>query len=32
MSWRIEVLGFDSQRRLVIFLFTTASGKALGPT
>jgi hypothetical protein len=28
----IGVLGFDSLRRLGIFLFTTASRKALGPT
>jgi hypothetical protein len=27
-----RVLGFDSRRRLVIFLFTTASRPALGPT
>jgi hypothetical protein len=28
----IGVLGFDSRRGLGIFLFTTASGTALGPT
>jgi hypothetical protein len=28
----IWVLGFDSRRGLGIFLFTTASGTALGPT
>jgi hypothetical protein len=28
----IEVLGFDSRRRLGIFLFTTASRTALRPT
>jgi hypothetical protein len=28
----IEVLGFDSQWRLGIFLFTTTSRMALGPT
>jgi hypothetical protein len=32
MGWTIGVLGFDSQRRLGIFLFTTASRTALGPT
>jgi hypothetical protein len=32
MSWTIGVLGFDSRRGLGIFLFTTASRKALGPT
>jgi hypothetical protein len=30
--WTIGVLGFDSQRGLGIFLFTTASRTALGPT
>jgi hypothetical protein len=30
--WMIEVLGFDSRRGLWIFLFTTASSRALGPT
>jgi hypothetical protein len=28
----IEVLGFDSRRGLGIFVFTTVSRKALGPT
>jgi hypothetical protein len=32
MGWTIGVLGFDSRRWLGIFLFTTASGTALGPT
>jgi hypothetical protein len=32
MGWTIEVLGFDSRRGLGIFLFTTASRTALGPT
>jgi hypothetical protein len=35
ISWRgcmIGVRGFDSRRRLGIFLFTTASRTALGPT
>jgi hypothetical protein len=32
MGWTIGVLGFDSQRELGIFLFTTASRPALGPT
>jgi hypothetical protein len=31
-DWTIGVLGFDSRRRLGIFLFTTASRTALGPT
>jgi hypothetical protein len=31
-GWTIEVLGFDSRRRLEIFLFTTASRTDLGPT
>jgi hypothetical protein len=31
-DWMIEVLGFDSQRWLGIFLFTTASRTALGLT
>jgi hypothetical protein len=31
-GWTIEVLGFDSLRGLGIFLFTTASRTALGPT
>jgi hypothetical protein len=30
--WTIGVLGFHSRRGLGIFLFTTASGTALGPT
>jgi hypothetical protein len=30
-GWMIGVLGFDSWRRLGIFLFTTASRPALGP-
>jgi hypothetical protein len=32
MGWMIGVLGFDSWRGLGIFLFTTASRMALGPT
>jgi hypothetical protein len=32
MGWMIGVLGFDSERGLGIFLFTTASRTALGPT
>jgi hypothetical protein len=32
MGWMIRVLGFDSQRRLGIFLFTTVSSTALGLT
>jgi hypothetical protein len=31
-GWTIGVLGFDSRRGLRIFLFTTASRTALGPT
>jgi hypothetical protein len=31
-GWTIGTLGFDSRRRLGIFLFTTASRTALGPT
>jgi len=31
-GWTIGVLGFDSRRRLGIFLYTTASGMALGQT
>jgi hypothetical protein len=31
-GWTIEVLGFDSRRGLVIFLFNTASRTALEPT
>jgi hypothetical protein len=31
-GWTIRVLGFDSQRGLGIFLFTTTSSTALGPT
>jgi hypothetical protein len=31
-SWTIGVLGFDSRRGLGIFLFTTESRTALGPT
>jgi hypothetical protein len=31
-GWTIGVLGFDSRRGLGIFLFTTASVTALGPT
>jgi hypothetical protein len=32
MGWTIGVLGFESRRRLGIFLFTTTSLTALGPT
>jgi hypothetical protein len=32
MGWTIGVLGFDSRRGVGIFLFTTASRTALGPT
>jgi hypothetical protein len=32
MGWTIGVLGFDSRQGLGIFLFTTASRTALGPT
>jgi hypothetical protein len=32
MGWTIGVLGFDSRRGLGIFLFTTASRRALEPT
>jgi hypothetical protein len=32
MGWTIGVLGFDSRQGLGIFLFTTVSRKALGPT
>jgi hypothetical protein len=32
MGWMIGVLGFDSRRGPGIFLFTTASRTALGPT
>jgi hypothetical protein len=32
MGWMIRVLGFDSQQGLGIFLFTTMSRTALGPT
>jgi hypothetical protein len=32
MGWTIGVLGFDSRRGLGIFLFTTTSRTALGPT
>jgi hypothetical protein len=31
-GWIIGVLGFDSQRELGIFLFTTASRTAMEPT
>jgi hypothetical protein len=31
-QWTIGVLGFDSRRELGVFLFTTASRTALGPT
>jgi hypothetical protein len=31
-GWMIGVLGFDFRRGLGIFLFTTASSTALGPT
>jgi hypothetical protein len=32
MGWTIGVLGFDFRQELEIFLFTTASRTALGPT
>jgi len=32
MGWMIGVLGFDSHQGLGIFLFTTMSRMALGPT
>jgi hypothetical protein len=32
MGWTIGVIGFNSRRELGIFLFTTASRTALGPT
>jgi hypothetical protein len=32
LGYGLDVLGFDSRRRLGIFLFTTASRKALAPT
>jgi hypothetical protein len=32
MGWMIEVLEFDSQLGLGIFLFVTVSRPALGPT
>jgi hypothetical protein len=32
MDWTIGVLGFDSQRGLGIFFFTSVTRKALGPT
>jgi hypothetical protein len=32
MDWMVEVLGFNSQQELGIFLFTTPSRTALGPT
>jgi hypothetical protein len=32
MGWTTGVLGFDSRRKLGIFLFTTASRTALEPT
>jgi hypothetical protein len=32
MGWSMEVLGYDSRLGLGIFLFTTASRTALGPT
>jgi hypothetical protein len=32
MGWTIGAIGFDSRRELGIFLFTTASRTALGPT
>jgi len=32
MGWTIGVQGFDCRRGLRIFLFTTASSTALGPT
>jgi hypothetical protein len=31
-GWTIGVLGFEFRRELGIFLFTTTSRKALGPT
>jgi hypothetical protein len=31
-GWTIEILKFDSWRGLGIFLFTTATSTALGPT
>jgi hypothetical protein len=31
-GWKVGVLGFDSHRGLGIFLFTTASRPAVGPT
>jgi hypothetical protein len=31
-AWKIGVLGFDSRRGMGIFLFTTVSKTALGPT
>jgi hypothetical protein len=30
-GWTVRVLGFDSWRWLGVFLFTTATGAALGP-
>jgi len=32
MGWKVGVYNFDSQQRLGIFLFSTASTPALGPT
>jgi hypothetical protein len=32
MGWMIKVLGFDSQWGMGVFLFTTTSRMALGPT
>jgi hypothetical protein len=32
MGWTVRVLAFDSRRGMGIFLFTTVSIKALGPT
>jgi len=32
MGWRVRVLEFSSQQGLEIFLFTTVSRMALGPT
>jgi hypothetical protein len=32
MGWAIAILGFDSRRRLGVFLFTTVTRTALGPT
>jgi hypothetical protein len=32
MGWTVGVLGFDSRWELGIFLFTTKSRRALGPT